>query len=150
MKKFKFDYSTPVWVLLFIVIGLSIAGAVWNIYNVISFSKVETFKAVLYSLSVVLVLFLLVLAVSVCLYGCYTFNEKHLISHFGIISTKIELTNIVAITHFKKSNKLVIYLKDNKYSVIIISPSDYDDFIGTLLKLNVQIAYSSQENEGES
>ncbi len=149
MKKFKFNYSTPVWVLLFVVIGLSIVGTAWNIYNVISFSNVETFKAVLYSLSVLIVLFLLVLSVSVCFYGCYTFTEKHLISHFGIISSKIPLLSIVGITHFKKSNKLVIYLKDNKYSVIIISPKDYDEFIGTLLKHNVQISYSSQENDGE-
>lgn len=149
MKKFKFNYSPVVWALIAIVIALSVASVVWNVYNVVFFIKVSTFKAVLYSLTVLISLFLAILALGICFYGCYTVDEKNLISHFGIIYSRIELKDVSGIVRFKKTNKLVIYLKGGKFSVILISPALYDDFISSLIKSNPEIAYSCEDGETE-
>ena len=43
--------------------------------------------------------------------------------------------------HFKKSDKLVIYFKDDSFTVIVISPEDYSDFVVALREVNPQIYY---------
>ncbi len=149
MKKFKFNYSALIWVLISLVIVLSIASVVWNVYNIAFFIKVSTTKAVLYSLTVIISLFLAVLALGICFYGCYTIDEKNLISHFGIVYSRIELKNVSGVVRFKKTNKLVLYLKGGKFTVILISPAEYDDFISLLIKTNPEIAYSCEDGETE-
>ena len=59
-----------------------------------------------------------------------------------------DINDVVQITHFKKSDKLVLYFKDAKYTVVIISPEKYEDFIFALREENRQIIYDSR-TDGE-
>ncbi len=143
-KVFKFKYSNLVWILLAVVGVLALSGLVWNIYALIETAMLGTVKIISHSLMIILTLFLCVFALSVALYGRYVLKDKYLIQCFGFIWSKIPLEEIIQITHFKKSNKLVAYFKDEKYTVIVIDPLLYGDFIMALREFNPAIYYDVQ------
>ena len=144
MKKFKFKYSSIVWVLLAIISCLAIAGCVWNTYSAISYLKFNILKAVSNFIMAGLCLAMLVLVLSVMLYGRYVIKGQVLLVKFGLICYKIDISKITQFVHFKKSNKLVAYYDGDKYTVIVISPSKYEDFILSVRENNKSIIYSSQ------
>ncbi len=144
MKRFRFDYPFIVWLLLGVVFVLAAVGLGLNIFNLIEYTKLGAVKTVIYSIIVALNLSLLVLDVSVMVYGCYVIKDGYIYSWFGIIRTKTSFEEIVQITLFKKSNKLVMYYADAKYTVIIISPEKYDGFILALREQNKKIIYDAQ------
>ena len=148
MKKFRFNYSVLVWALLALVILLLSGGLIYNIYNLISFLNDGAYKIAAYSLIILVNAFILVFAVSVVFYGKYIIKDKKLYSYFGFIRTSVNTDDIVQITHFKKSDKLVVYFKDAKYTVIIISPDKYEEFIFALREQNTHIIYDSR-TDGE-
>ncbi len=149
MKKFRFKYPVIVWILLAAVLLLSVAGLCWNIFNLISVMPNDVLKQVLYGVIVALNGALVVLTVSVGVYGTYVIKGENLYSYFGFIRTKYEIKDIVEITHFKKTDKLVVYFKDEKYTVIVISPELYDDFVLAIREINKQIVYD-KKIEGEN
>ena len=145
MKQFKFKYSILVFVLLFVTLGLSISGVVWNIFNVISFAKIgNTLKAVSSSIIAVLALILSVVVLSVVFYGRYVVKDGYLYTYFGFFKTKTPVNEITGITHFKKSNKLVVYFCTDEFTVIVIAPERYDDFILALREENKAIVYDAK------
>ncbi len=149
MTKFRFKYPVVVWVLLCLVFALSLAGLGWNIYNFISFlSYHDVIKTVLYAVIILLNAALVALTVSVAVYGAYVVKGDKLYSYFGFIRTKYEINDIVEITHFKKTDKLVAYFKDSKYTVIVIDKTLYDEFVIALRQVNKQIIFDNKI-EGE-
>ena len=141
MKSFKFRYSLTVWILLAVVVVSSAIGLAWNIYNVIFYNTVDAFKTASYIIIALLTLALLILSLSIILYGKYVIKKEHLVSYFGFIKTKILLTDITEVVHFKKSDKLVAYFKDDSFTVIVISPEEYSNFVIALREVNPQIYY---------
>ena len=141
MKSFKFKYANSVWMLLVLVLILALVGLSWNVFNLleycmIGFTRVGAFKIVVYALLVLMLIVLTVLVVSVMLYGRYTLKGEYLYTVFGFIKSKVSVSEITGITHFKKSDKLVAYFKDEKYSVIVISPDRYDEFVLAIRAVN--------------
>ena len=143
MKSFKFRYSKTVWLLLVLVIILSVVGFVWNIFNIVH-ARGSTFNLISYYIIAAITAFITVLVVSVMAYGRYVIKGGYLYTYFGFIKSKTTLTDIIAVTHFKKSNKLVVYFKTEEYTVIVISPEEYDDFILALRGANPSIKYDAQ------
>ncbi len=148
MKKFRFNYSVTVWLLLSAVILLLAGGLAYNVYNTVSFTGRGAGNFVIYLLISLLNGFLLAFAVSVAVNGKYVIKNKKLYSYFGFIRSFADINDVVQITHFKKSDKLVLYFKDAKYTVVIISPEKYEDFIFALREENRQIIYDSR-TDGE-
>lgn len=144
MKSFKFKYSLTVWILLVAVIVLSLAGLVWNVFNAFSFSSVGGFKLISYIIVCVLTALLLVFALSIAFYGRYIIKGNMIYSYFGFVVNKIKISDITEFTHFKKSNKLVAYFKDTSYTVIVISPELYDNFVLMVREQNKQIVFSTK------
>ena len=144
MKSFKFRYSNTVWILLALVLVLSLAGLIWNIFNLIEFLPTGSYKVGTYSLIVVLTAILTLLVISVMVYGRYIIKDGKLYSYFGFIRSKMEINDIICLTHFKKSDKLVAYFKDETYTVIVISPEFYEEFISTVRKVNPSILYDAK------
>ena len=144
MKSFKFRYSLIVWILLCLVIALSVAGLIWNVYNVIAFIDVDNLKTITFIAICVLTAFLTIFAVSVAVYGRYVIKNGSLTSYFGFAKTKFDICDVVQITLFKKSNKLVTYFSDSTYTVIVISPEEYSDFILAMREVNPKIIYDTQ------
>ena len=130
--------------LLVVVMLLSLAGAIWNVYNIFATKNASIGNVVSYLIITLLTLVIFALAFSVLFFGKYTVTEKHLTIHFGFITTKSQINDIVAITHFKKSGKLVVYFSEAKYSVIIIDSSDYDNFVLAVREFNPKVIFNSQ------
>ena len=74
-------------------------------------------------------------------YGKYVVDGGYLYSYFGFIKSKIDISEIIEITHFKKSNKLVVYFKDGKYTVIVIASELYDNFVIAVRESNKSIIF---------
>lgn len=144
MKRFNFKYSAFLWALLVLVLLLSGAGAGWNIYNAIYFMPISGIQGGLYILISVLSFAVFILAVSMMVYGCYTVKDGFLVANFGLIRSKSKIEDIIEITHFKKSDKLVVYYKEGAFSVIMISPKNYDDFVLSLREVNPEISFDSR------
>ena len=148
MKKFRFKYSLTVWLLLALVVALSLGGLAWNVFNIIQYAWAGAFKITVYALIVAITAFLAIFASSVMIFGFYIVKNGYLYTQFGFIASKVKLSDIVQITYFKKSDKLVAYFTDQKYTVIVIGSQDYDEFIKTLRGINPQITYNA-EIDGE-
>lgn len=149
MKKFRFNYSALIWTLIALVVLLSAGGLCFNVINVISYWGQSSFKTIVYVLIVILNAALTALALSVMLMSKYVIKDGKLHSYFGFIRTQVKIDDIVQITHFKKSDKLVIYYKDAKYTVILLSPKLYESFILSLREENRKILYDAR-TDGEN
>lgn len=147
MKKFKFFYSPLVKILIILVCVIAAAGLIMNVLTVINYAKSNVLSAVLYGVLTVLTALLLAEAIAIAFYGLYKIKNGYLYSYFGLIRSKTDVKEIAAVQVFKTTEKLVVYFKDEKYSVIIISPKFYDEFIATLLKANPDIKHLSDGTE---
>lgn len=149
MNKFKFAYGKSVWVLIALAIPLFAAGLVWNIYNLVVLANEGIFNVLAYSLSSIVCGGLLAFCVSVAIYGRYVFKNGYLYLYLGFIRTKTKAEDIVQITHFLKSDKLVMYTKDAKYFVAVIRPEFYSEFIAALKRANPNVVYNATEEREE-
>lgn len=149
MDKFKFAYGNSVRILLALAIPLSAAGLVWNIYNLVALASEGIFKILAYSISIIVCGGLFAFCISLALYGKYVFKDGYLYLYFGFIRTKTKAEDILQVTHFLKSDKLVIYFKDAKYSVVVISPELYGEFVSALKRANPSIIYDASEEREE-
>lgn len=151
MNNFKFAYGKGVWILLSLAIPLSLAGLGWNIYNLVYFAAEGIYKILAYGLSVLICAALSAFCISVAVYGRYVFKNGCLYLHFGFVYTKTDTKDIVRITHFLKSDKLVMYFKDAKYSVVVIAPELYKEFAQTVKTFNPNVITDfcdeTEENE---
>ena len=72
---------------------------------------------------------------------------------FGFIKSTYKLSDIESIRLFSKTNKLVLYLKDDKYTVIVVKPEWYRDLTKEILARNKNIRYdvstSDRDDDGE-
>ena len=50
------------------------------------------------------------------------------VSRFCFFRTEVKADSILQVTHFKKSDKLVVYFTDKKYVCVVIDPKQYEAF----------------------
>ena len=144
MEKFRFQFKTSIYVLTSIVLLMCLVGLYWNIFNLTEFGFKNNFKTVSYLILAVITAGLVVFTISLLVNSKYLIKKGYLYTYFGFIRSKININDIICITLFKKSNKLVIYLKDQCYSVIVISPEKYDLFVLALREQNKEIIYDAK------
>lgn len=138
---FKLKFPTVLYALLCLVVLLSGAGFLWNVYNLIYFIGVGGFKIVTSALLVAVTGALSVLALSTLFYCRYTVKNKTICLHLGLFKLKASTDDVCEITRFKKSDKLVVYFLDNKFSVVMIDRKDYDDFIVAVRNQNPSVVF---------
>ena len=148
MNSFRFKYSATVWALLVVVLALLTAGIAWNIFNLTQYVNAGAFKIAVYVAIIILTTFLAVFVISLMAFSAYRIKDGYIYTCFGFVVSKEKIDSVVQITHFKKSDKLVMYFSDEKYTVIVISPINYEKFILTLRKENPKIMYDT-EIDGE-
>ena len=144
MKKFRFQYSPIVWILVSIIFVMCLLGFIWNIFNLTEYNPLNTFRLVSYILLAVITFGLTIFSISLLVYGRYVIKNGQLYTYFGFVRSKINIEDIFCITHFKKSDKLVIYLKEQSYSVIVISKDNYNNFVLALREQNKEILYDTK------
>lgn len=144
MKKFVFRYSPLTWVLLIVVAAIFAASVAVNVFDVIKFSGENSPKTAFAAIVATLSLAVFILTVAVASYGRYVIKGKYLYCRFGFFYSKIDINDIFQLTEFKAQNKLVMYLKGEKYTVAVISEKYYGNFYEALREINPNIAYTVQ------
>lgn len=132
-----------------ILLGLSAAGytayRIWrNLYSELSVQLVLQYAVVLLVAVLALVIFISVLAHSV-----YKITDKQIVLRFGIIKSVYTIADIVKIHRFTKTNKLVLYFKDQRFTVVVVKPEWYGDFVQDILARGKHIEYETSEEEEE-
>jgi hypothetical protein len=146
MKTFKIEYKLYVKIFLSIALIISIAGLVFNIISIVEYFNLSTRKLLSHSILTVVTAFLCVIISSLLFFGRYKIKDGKLVTQFGVLRFKTDVFELLNATHFKKTNILVIYYKNAEYSVIMISPEFYKDFIESIRSENPNF-YSSFESE---
>ena len=139
--RYRFRFHPSIWVLLSFAILLSLAGVGWNIYNVIVYASFDAGRVVPYIIVLIVAAFFSVLSVSMAIFSGYVVKNKFIYFRFGVIGSKIAVSDVSQFTHFKKSDKLVVYFKSGRYSVIVISPINYDAFVSAVRAYDRNIIY---------
>lgn len=142
MKKFKLKYSPSIGIILILIIGILLFGIYFGTSDLIY--KIKNFETQIYKpvLSLTFGFILLVLSLSFIINKKYTVNNDYVILSSGFVQIKYKINDIISFSHFKSSDKLVAYFAENKYTVIIISPKYYDEFVKTVKTVNPAIIYS--------
>ncbi len=148
MKKFRFEYSKTVWLLLTLVVLLLFTGIGWNVFNLIEYSFAGAFKIVIYALLVFFLVLLTVIVISVMVASKYVVKNGFLQVWLGVFMSKVDVKDISCFVLFKKSNKLVAYYEGDRYTVILISPDKYEAFVLAVREQNPAIAFRT-EIDGE-
>ncbi len=144
-KSFRFKFSALIWVLLSALLVITLAGVGFNIYNLILVIKAHSTDVAVKAISLAVSALLPVFTLSIIFHSKYVLKNGYLYNYFGFVWNKTKISEIVQFTHFKNSDKLVAYFKDEKYTVIVIAPNKYNSIIKAVREINPQIIYEAQE-----
>lgn len=142
MKTFRYKHTALIWALLSVVLALSIGAIIWNTISLVKDTGLST-NTLSYALIIVSGALLSAFTLSVMLNSKYVIKDGVLVLKFGVIPTKLKIDEIVQFTHFKKSDKLVAYFSDAKFTVIVIKNEQYDNFVNAVREINPKIIYDS-------
>lgn len=146
MNSYKIQFKLYVKIFLALALLLVTGGLVFNVVSVIEYFRLSTSKTLSHSLLLMVTVFLDVLIASLLFFNRYIIKDGKLITQFGVIKFKANLTDAINATHFKRTDTLVLYFKNAEYLVIMISPSLYKQFIDEIKKYNPQI-YADIDSE---
>ncbi len=146
-SSFRYKFNILIWILLALVLVLCLAGIGLNAYGIISIIKNGDSGAALKVIMLAVSLFLSAYIVSVMAHTKYVIKNGFIYTYFGFIRIKVNVNKITQFSHFKKSDTLVAYFDDERYTVIVISPDKYDDFIKGTRKFNPKITFDWQSED---
>ena len=148
MKTYKFRLSKLVLALLIAALVASFGGIGFTAYRIYRLG----FSTVLLGIQHVVILIacalLIVILVSILIRSCYKITDKEVLLWFGIIKSAYKIADIESVHLFTKTNKLVLYFKNERYTVIVVKPEWYNDFIKELLSKNSKIRYDVSTTDG--
>ena len=147
MKKFLFRYSALAWIMIIVVAVIFAVSTAINVYDAVTFSGENTAKTIVAITVAVISFFAFISAIAAAVYGRYVVKGDYLYCRFGFFYTKTKITDIFQLTEFKALNKLVMYFKDEKYSVAVISDKYYNEFYEAIKSVNPDIIYTVQSAE---
>lgn len=146
VKKFRYRFSVLSLVLFGIGFALALFMIIFNLYK-ISSGKLMSDGITNRSISILIALVFIGVAISVLSCSFYTINKTEIKTRLGFIVTGIKLNEIKEIVHFTSLNKLSIFYKDDEYSNVVISPKHFDEFATELRKFAPNIVYRTYEQQ---
>lgn len=141
MRTFRFRFSKTIILLQIAAMILAAAAIVYTAYRM---ATVGFGSASLIIQYVVLLLFgvlAIVIFSAMLIRSVYVVGKKEIVLRFGLIKTVYKIKDIESIRLFSKTNKLVLYFKNEKYTVISVKPEWFNDFIREVLSHNLNIRY---------
>ena len=143
MHTYKFKFSKPILILSIAAILLALgAGIGWTVYRII---RNHGFPTIVFGIQCVVLLLVSVLILVVfsalLIRSCYKITDTEVVLWFGIVPTRYKIADMESVHLFTKTNKLVIYFKNDKYTVIVVKPEWHNEFVKDLLSKNERIRY---------
>lgn len=139
--RFKLSKAAIAGCIFGIILGL--VGIGFTIYRILSPSLGFSSPQLIIQHVVIIIASLLALSVfpSILIRSVYKVGDKELVLWFGFIKSVYKIDDMESIHLFTKSNKLVIYFKDERYTVIVVKPDWYNEFTKDICSRNNKIRY---------
>ena len=152
-KKYAYKLTPLLWVLFIsglLVAGYCVFANLTRFIKLLDAPEAGTYNYIASILSAVIGLAAFVFIPPAMINSCYLIDDKHLTASWGIVKNKYDLKDITSVTHFRLTKKLVVYFKDESYTVINVSPELFDEFVQELKERNKNIFYAlNTEDKGE-
>ena len=149
MKTYKFKFSKPILILSILAILVAAGGGIgWTVYRMIHIGFQTVLLGIQYVVLLLVSALVIVIFVSLLIRSFYTVTDKEIVLWFGIIKSSYKIADIESVHLFTKTNKLVIYFKNDKYTVIVVKPEWYNEFTKELLSKKENIRYDVSTSDG--
>ncbi len=141
MRTFKFRFTKLIILLQIAAMVLAAGALAYTAYRMATVGFGDASLIIQYIVLVLFGVLALVIFGAMLIRSAYTVTEKEIVLRFGVIKTVYKIKEIESIRLFTKTNKLVLYFKNEKYTVVSVKPEWYSDFIREVLSHNLGIRY---------
>ena len=141
-QDFRYKLSPTLLLLCGLALLLCIAGIVVSIFRMIKNGGIFTFYDFLkYPFLILICVFCIVLIVALLIKSQYSLIGTVLITQFGLIKSKYDISKITALTHDRELCKLQVNFGE-EFFVLLLNPTWADDFTSELIKINPNAEFS--------
>lgn len=141
MRTFRFRFSKLIILLQIAAMVLAAAAIAYTVYRMITLGFSDASLIIQYVLLLLFGVGAIVIFSAMLIRSVYIVGKNEIILRFGLIKSVYKIKEIESIRLFSKTNKLVLYFKNEKYTVISVKPEWYNDFIREVLSHNLNIRY---------
>lgn len=141
MRTFRFRFSKLIILLQIAAMVLAAAAIAYTVYRMITLGFGDASLIIQYVLLLLFGVGAIVIFSAMLIRSVYIVGKNEIILRFGFIKSVYKIKEIESIRLFSKTNKLVLYFKNEKYTVISVKPEWYNDFIREVLSHNLNIRY---------
>lgn len=141
MRTFRFRFSKLIILLQIAAMVLAAAAIAYTVYRMITLGFGDASLIIQYVLLLLFGVGAIVIFSAMLIRSVYIVGKNEIVLRFGLIKSVYKIKEIESIRLFSKTNKLVLYFKNEKYTVISVKPEWYNDFIREVLSHNLNIRY---------
>ena len=141
MRTFRFRFSKLIILLQIAAMVLAAAAIAYTVYRMITLGFSDASLIIQYVLLLLFGVGAIVIFSAMLIRSVYIVGKNEIVLRFGLIKSVYKIKEIESIRLFSKTNKLVLYFKNEKYTVISVKPEWYNDFIREVLSHNLNIRY---------
>lgn len=141
MKQYKFKLSKLAILGCVAGILLGLIGIGFTAYRIYRYGFSSAQLIIQYAVVLIVGLLAIALFAAILIRSTYKITDTEIVLWFGFIKSAYKISDIESVHLFTKTNKLVLYFKDERYTVIVVKPEWYHDFIQQLLSKNKNIRY---------
>lgn len=149
---YKFRFSKLILILSVVAILVAAGGGIgWTVYRIVNIGFQSILLGIQYVVLLLVSALVIVIFSSLLIRSYYKITDKEIVLWFGIIKSSYKIADIESVHLFTKTNKLVVYFKNDRYTVIVVKPEWHNDFIHDLLSKNEKIRYdvSTTDKNGD-
>lgn len=150
MKKFQYEFSKLIKILIFVALVLCALGLALNVWRVVNVGADNFYSTLQYVLIFAVTIGAPIVLISMLISSGYEITDQHIVSNFGIIKSRFKLDDVSKLVYVTSKNKLFVYFKDDTYMNIIVNEKWIQEFIGCVLekRKKIEIEYTTgEENE---
>ncbi len=140
--KFSFKHSVTVIIVCIFILLLSAFSATVNVINLIKLKDLSFYNSFSRFLMLFVSVILIFFGASVLFFSYYKISDEKLTLNIGVIKITYLLKNVKSLTLFDKQKKLVLYLKDDSYSVIVIKENKFNEFVKSVTEKDKNIPFN--------
>ena len=148
MKRFQFQYTKTMKVLMYLALLLCVAAFALNAWSFFQTGIEGFYSALRYAILLLVTVGGFVILLSMLISSAYIVTDKELITAFGIIRSKFKLSEIEKLTLNSKTKKLSVTFENGTYMVFIVNETWHEELIATIRekKPSVIIEYIGEDD----
>ena len=150
MNVYKFKLSLTAILLSVLGILLGAGGITFTVLRILKYGFSSPQLIIQHIVLLLVSPLAIAVFASILIRSVYKVSDKEIVLWFGFIKSTYKIADIESVHLFSKTNKLVVYFKNEKYTVIVVNPEWYNDFTKDILSRNPNIRYdvSTTDKDG--